>query len=198
MGFRISYIIAPVTPRDLVKPLGFQLGIETDALPYDEWWVGNLKSNGLTVLWSEAEDFVDDVSAELAALSKSGEVYACRVNETMMHAQAVCYANGHEKWRISWRGEDGPKPENLLATGALPDGFAALLEKQTQTQADDATVDHFFEIPLEMVSATAAFRHDYDATNKAFSRFFRIAEAQDAPEPEPVAKKGLLARLLGR
>lgn len=196
MGFRISYIIAPALPRDLVQPLGFQLGVETDALPYDEWWVGTLKSNGKTVLWAEAEEFVDDVTAELSTLSAGGEVYACRVNETAMYAQAVCYAKGHEKWRITWRGDQGPVPENLVASGALPDGFAALLQKQTDAQAQDPKIDHFFEIPLEMVSSEAAFRHDYDMTNSAFSRFFRITESTGAPAPTP--KKGLFAKLLGR
>jgi hypothetical protein len=196
MGFRISYIISPAKPRDLVQQLGFQLGVETDALPYDEWWVGTLKSNGLTVFWAEAEDFVDDVASELAALSRDGEAYACRVNETVMHAQAVCYANGHEKWRIAWRGEEGPMPENLVASGSLPEGFAALLQEKTELQAQDTKTDHFFEIPLDMVSAAAGFRHDYDMTNNAFSRFFRIIEATDAPAA--AQKKGFLSKLLGR
>lgn len=196
MGFRISYIVTSITPRDLVKPLGFQLGIETDALPYDEWWVGTLKSNGLTVFWSEAEDFVDDVAGELAALSRGADVYSCRVNETSMHAQAVCYASGREKWRINWRGDEGAVPENLVASGALPDGFAALVQKQTDAQAQSANTDQFFEIPLEAVASTAGFRHDYDMTNAAFSRFFRITEAKAGDLPPP--KKGFLAKLLGR
>lgn len=196
MGFRISYIITSIAPRDLVKPLGFKLGIETDALPYDEWWVGTLKSNGLTVFWSEVEDFVDDVSGELAALSQQGEVYACSVNETVMFAQAVCYAQGHEKWRIVWDGDGELVAENLVASGALPDGFAALLQKQSDAQAQDHEVDHFFEVPLEMVSAAVGFRHDYDTTNKAFSRFFRIAESTGEVAPAP--KKGFLAKLFGR
>lgn len=196
MGFRISYIIAPVSPKKLVQPLGFQLGVETDALPYDEWWVGTLKSNGLTVFWSEAEGFVKDVAGDLAALSQNGDVYACSVNETNMHARAVCYAKGHEKWRIEWRGDHGPNSENLVASGSLPEGFAASLEKRTEAQSGDTKKDHFFEIPLDMVSASTGFRHDYDMTNKAFSRFFRITEATDAPANP--ARKGLLAKLLGR
>lgn len=196
MEFRVSYIITAIPPRDLVQPLGFQLGVETDALPYDEWWVGTLKSNGMTVFWSEAADFVDDVSAELMRLSHDGEIYACSVIETAMHAQIVTYANGHEKWRVHWRGDDGPKPENLVASGALPVGFAPLLEKQTAAQMADPDKDHFIEIPLELASAAAGFRHDFDMTNKAFSRVFRIAEAQGNIAPSP--KKGLFAKLLGR
>lgn len=196
MGFRISYIIAPIMPRDLVPPLGFQLGIETDALPYDEWWVGTLRSNDMTVFWSEAEEFVTDVTTELAQLSQTGDVYACRVNETSMHALAICYSQGHEKWRIEWRGQDGPLPENLVASGALPEGFASLVQKQTEAQAQDATTDYFFEVPLDVVSTAAGFRHDYDMTNKAFSRFFRITEATGSIAVAP--KKGILAKLFGR
>ncbi|SEW45262.1 hypothetical protein SAMN04488515_3310 [Cognatiyoonia koreensis] len=198
MGFRVSYIITPIQPRDVVAPLGFRIGVETDALPYDEWWVGTLKSNGMTVLWSEAEEFAASVKSELAAMSKTAPVYACTVNETVMSSDASCYQGGHKVWQVTWHGEDGINKENLVATGALPDGFSEIRDRLTARQdAEQDAVDHMFEIPLEAVASIAGFRHDNDLTNGTFARFFRITTADDVKTMKPV-KRSLLAKIFGR
>ena len=183
MGFKISYIITPIAPRDLVRPLGFGLGVETDALPYDEWWVGTLKTNGQSVLWSETLDFVADVDAELTALSNDADIVACRVDEDAQVCAAVYYQNGHRKWEISC----GASAESLVATGDLPDPFADILKNHG---------DKPQMIPIETVAAVSGFQYDIDLMNRRFSRFFRITADQQAAAPNP--PKGFIAKLMGR
>jgi len=183
MGFRISYIVAPVLPKSLVNPLGFRLGVETDALPYDEWWTGTLKSNEQSVFWAEAEDFVADVSAEIAALSQSGPVVACRVDEDGQKSSAICYESGRIKWQI----ESGPTTASMIATGDLPDAYATLLEE---------FADKPLLIPTETAASVSGFNHETDLSNRAFSRFFRIVAASEVTET-PVAKPGFFKKLFG-
>lgn len=183
MSFKISYAVAPCLPRDIVAPLGFQLGVETDALPYEEWFVGTLKENNQTLFWSEAEEFVSDVSAELAALSKTGDVIVCRVDEDAQTSQATCYHGGRKIWDIVK--EAGA--DSLTATGDLPPSYVSVLED---------LADKPFEVPLEVAKGVCGFRYDLDLVNRNFIRFFRITEATEAPPVAP--KRGFFAKLLGR
>lgn len=184
MGFRISYIVATMRPRDLVAPLGFRLGVETDALPYDEWWTGTMKSNGQTVFWSEAEEFVADVANDLMTMSQVSDVVACRVDEDGQTSSAVCYANGHVKWQITATAD----AEELIATGDLPAEYGQVLKD---------FADQPFAVPLETAAAVSGFNHEIDMTNSAFRQFFRIMAATDAPAT-PAPKRGFFAKFLGR
>jgi len=183
MGFRISYIVAPTFPKELVKPLGFELGVETDALPYDEWWVGTLKSNNHTVFWAEADDFIGDVASELSMLSENNDIIAYELNEDAGRSFAVCYKDGRARWKVNM----DPASEGLVATGMLPSFYAGIAE----THAHQPML-----IPLETAASMSGFNHETDLTNSAFTRFFRIT-APTASHAVP-AKKGLMARLLGR
>lgn len=186
MGFRISYILTNTPPRDLVVPLGFKLGVETDALPYDEWFVGSLKSNNQTVFWSETADFVTDITNELMTLSHDSDVIACQIDEDGESASATCFSDGRVKWRI----EAGPDADSVVATGRLPSSFE---------RAAQDFIDKPLSIPTETAAIVSGFNPETDLKSSAFNRLFRITAATDGELSSPSsAKRGLLGKIFGR
>lgn len=176
--------MANAQPRDLVAPLGFQLGVETDALPYDEWWVGSLKSNNQTVFWAEAADFVADITQELMTLSHDGDVVACQIDEDGQTSNAVCYEGGRIKWQI----KAGADTDSVVASGRLPSAF----ENVAQEFANQP-----LSVPVETAAIVSGFNPETDLKSSAFSRLFRIMAGAEA-KTEPKPKRGFFAKLFGR
>ena len=122
MGFRICYIASRATAEQLVSSLGLSTGETRQDVPEGEWWAARLRKSGWTVLWSEAEDFGQQVTAQVAQLSRAFDTYICEVNETVMWSAAEYWSGGRRVWRLTHAG-DGGDILDLTETGSLPEAF---------------------------------------------------------------------------
>ena len=192
MGFRICYLASQADPDQFAQALGLTPVETRKKMPDGEWWVARLKQSGWSILWSEDPQFASVVEKRLAEFSKTHPAYLCEVNETSMWSAASFYRNGSRVWQVSHAG-DGPEIYDLNATGALPPEFETLKAQHFATQkADDGSVDHIFEIPLDLAAREIGFRHEDYLRTDDVDAFSVLAPA---PSPQP---RSFWSRLLGR
>jgi hypothetical protein len=158
MGFRICYVAAKIKPEDLAAGLERKVLREVEEMPFDsDWWVAEIKPKEWSVLWAEDGTFGRNAISQIAALSMTTDVIFCEVNETTMWSSAECWSKGNRTWVVTHAG-DGEDRFDLSKSGDLP---PALSEIETQLvadqNADDGTVDHIFDIPLELAASYIAF-----------------------------------------
>lgn len=160
MGFRICYIASRATPGQLAHSLGLSTEETCQEVPEQEDWIGRLKKSGWTVLWSEAEDFGQQVTAQVAQLSHAFDTYICEVNETVMWSAAEYWSGGCRVWRLTHAG-DGGDLLDLTETGALPEAYSRLKDDaRSRQRAEREGVDHIFDVPLDLAALDFGFRHD--------------------------------------
>jgi hypothetical protein len=139
----------------------------------------------------------------LAALSASGEVIQCTVNETCMISEAAGWRHGRQEWRILHDCEKGLT--HVHAEGNLPSVFAEirtrLVEEQEAEGGDKADVDHVFDVPVEVAKSLTGYRYDevaksltgYDQDTPALpDNSFEVLESTRPPDEA----KSFIQRLL--
>lgn len=196
MGFRICTIASPVPPEALLQALGLAASGPTQAeMPGGPWWVARFRPQGWSLLWSENPNFGFENEERLRALSESGaQVVLCEVNETDMCSAAEGWQDGRSLWRVSHSG-DGMDRFDLHVRGTPPAGLEAIRARHIRAQkAGDGSVDHIFEIPLDLAASFHGFRHDSWPAAEDSEGFTPVAPATPTA---PARKRGWLSRLFG-
>src|SRR5262245_45587635 len=109
----------------------------------------------------------------LSVLSAEAEVVACSVEEHVMVSSAELWANGQRRWRAEHDAQRSIR--HLTTSGTLPAAYADALrnaqEAQDAESADEAEVDYFFEVPLQLARDIAGFKHDEDVPDVKYEAF---------------------------
>ena len=129
---------------------------------------------------------------DLGDISHEQDVLMCLVEEHVMASSAELWSGGQRQWRISHRGDDGPR--GLATDGELPECFPAIRREMEEAQraagGEDADVDYLFEVPLRVAQTLVGFKHDEDCPHMPAERCVALSRA--AP------KTGLFSRLFSK
>jgi hypothetical protein len=184
MGYAISWLAAKGDqPEQLIQALGLRRTGETAEYAEAKFTGCKLQSGWFIVVINQCDHpFIG--SRSLASLSADGDIVACSLEEHVMVCTAEQWRNGQQVWRLEHDAQQGI--EHILASGQLPEGYAAIeqasVEQQAEAGGKKADVDFFFEIPLETAKSLVGFKHD--EARLAGDRF-EILEADPAvPQPE--------------
>lgn len=196
MGFRISYVTAPVPPAELAAALSLPLAGDSADMPGRGPWVAQIRATGWSVLWADDLRFVALHRPALLALSERAEVITCEIDETTMWCAAECLTGGASLWRVAHAG-DGGNVHDLTVDGTPPESLARHrsareAEQAAEDPSDPMMVDFIFEIPQDLAGDRSGFRQDEGLEPDQVGRFHRIAFA------EPPRRKGWFAGLFGR
>lgn len=190
LGYRISYLLAQVDRDVATDAFGLvEIGRMTKQ-PADEaqFWAAYLRKTGWTVIWAEDELFFFERQKEIAKLAKSAPVVMCVVNETVKASTAMGWLGGMLVWDIHHQG-DGDDVSHLDVSGTPPPLFDMLRERAAQGQAEDDSIDHFFDIPLKLAAMESGFRHDATIPNGEVDEYALLEQS---------AERGFFSRLFGR
>jgi hypothetical protein len=119
--------------------------------------------------------------SSLSALSAESEVIACSVEEHVMFSSAERWTNGQRHWRVEHDAQQSIR--HLATSGTLPVVYAEALRKAQEAQdAEDdneAEVDFFFEVPLQLARDLAGFKHDEEIPDVKYESFQVYDSASD-------------------
>lgn len=192
MGYSITWCaVREVAAEQLLSHIRATATGEIEEVPESPLSMAKLRT-GWRLLWSN-QCACPVLTKELVAFASRGhELLLCHVEEHVMASSAELWSDGSRQWWISHESEDGPK--GLHTEGRLPKCFAAIRDEMERARraagGDEADVDHVFAIPLEVARALVGFKHDESCDAVVGDGFAVLAR--------PRARKGLLARLLGR
>jgi hypothetical protein len=98
----------------------------------------------------------------VAQFSSHCEVVTVDLEEHVMVSAATGWRKANKIWSVKHDGQRGV--EHLVTEGQLPSAFSGIREnfchKQQTRGADDADVDYYFDIPIEVAKAVTGYRHD--------------------------------------
>lgn len=191
MGYAITWCAVREESADqLLSHLGLSSTGETEDDPESRFSTIKL-TTGWRLIWSN-ENACPVLTKRLQAFSEEHEVVLCQVEEHVMASSAELWKGGSRKWRISHRGENGPK--GLETEGELLECFASIREQMEDAQraegGDDADVDYIFEIPLKVAQSLVGFKHDENYESVIEGKFAILSDGK--------REKGFFARLLGK
>ena len=160
MGFKISWVgFHEQTKREVLELVGaVDTGVidEANEAPFS----GAEIPGGWFILFSNDFGFVSKELLE--SLSVNGAVVACQVHEGGMVSAAYGYERGEEQWSLVHNSENGVR--DLGVSGSPPPAFEQIRDRLSKEQeADDderASVDYFFDIPIETAESLCPYRHD--------------------------------------
>ncbi len=183
MGFRLNWIaFEGLSPEQVHVRLGLVPTGETMEIPEAEY-CGVALNNGWYVVIEESHERLPEVYND-PALSDGCECVYGSVNETTMFSLASGHRNGSLLWDIVHDSSLGTV--HLDATSYMPACYdlvrTRLAAEQEQAGGEDADVDYFFDIPVEVAREVCGFRHDYDPDAEGDEPFVVL---EYAPPKEP-------------
>jgi hypothetical protein len=163
MGSSLSWIAARgVDKPEFLRRLGLRDTGKLDTGARMERFSVAALPTGWTVLLTDDYDFA--APNRCAPLSAGAYLIACQIEEHVMASAAHGCANGQLLWSVT---HDGDKDlYDLTASGAVPDGFAAIKSRLVKSQDEEAQaksmlpVDYLFDAPVELAAALTGYRHD--------------------------------------
>jgi hypothetical protein len=194
LGYQISYLLAQ-TECDLaigafnLSEISLSAEQPVDKAPF---WATHLRKTGWTLIWAEDECFFEQREARIVALSQHGPVISCVVNETVMASVASCWMGGAKIWSVGHHGDDnnnGNEAIHLDVSGTPPLLFETVRDRAAERQTEDGSVDHFFQIPLDLAAMETGFRHGAPLRDDEVDEYIYLAMT---PKPS------FFARLLGK
>lgn len=175
-----------------MEAIGLRSTPKTEQYPESPFSMATLDT-GWRVVWCNEYESQVLGSGAIEAASMVSDVLLCQVEEHVMASSSELWNQGKRKWKISHKGENGPK--GLEAFGELPECFKGIKAEMEQAQlaegGDAADVDYIFEIPLKVAQSIVGFKHDEDCPH--IKAGFTVLSSS-APE----AKKGMFQRLFNR
>ena len=161
MGFKISWVgFHGLTKSEVLKIVGaVDTGVidEANEAPFS----GATIPGGWFILFSNDFGFVS--KELLKSLSAKGTVVACQVHEGIMVSAAYGYERGAERWALMHNSENGIR--DLSVSGLPPPAFQQIRDRLSQEQEADggesASVDYFFDIPVDTAESLCAYKHDH-------------------------------------
>jgi hypothetical protein len=118
----------------------------------------------------------------LELISRKYPVIACSIEEHVMFSSAEQWLAGSVVWRAVHEGENGPR--NLETSGTLPASFQSIADAHVAAQeadgGDEAEVDHYFRIPLEIARSIIGFKHDEEIPGLNYSGFDLLKDLDPA------------------
>jgi hypothetical protein len=110
----------------------------------------------------------------LAKLSARGPLVCASMEEHVMSSTCSEWANGRKTWGVS---HDSEKDRlHLAVTGKPPHNFAALkqasFDEQAREDANEAAVDHIFDLPLQCARAQTGLdvENDFGLAANSFQK----------------------------
>ncbi|MCP5367585.1 MAG: hypothetical protein H6906_08755 [Hyphomicrobiales bacterium] len=182
MGFHGSYLAARMAPDALARALGLTLGLAlgaADAGRPGEDWIARRSDGTWTVFFALEDDFDAglDHDGRLAALAGEAEVLYCLPDAGTMTSLCSGWTGGRMTWRVWHDGLTG-ESAHLEVDGTPPPPFEAirdrLLADQRRADADGATVDHMFDVPVALFEALTGFRHDTGPADGTFAAYYGV------------------------
>jgi len=193
MGFSFTSLAVKGVARDAALPILGLRGTNTQEEIPESPITGAALPSGWYLVTANRDypAFAED--AILKRLSQTAQVVTCFVEEHVMCSAASLWADGRQVWFVMH--EARQKIEHLETKGSLPPMFAPISERLRAEQAaaggNKATVDHIFDIPVEMVAQLTGYRHDRMMPELGDRAFEILATTEATP------KRSLLRRLLG-
>jgi len=195
MGFSHFWIaVRGLTPERAMEVLGMEVsptprpGLFMDGVALIDW------PDWLLVISDKDNDAFEGPLAKLAAF---GSAVACSINEHVMRSEARGYDAGEERWAVVHDPDGDDSLYSLQIKGSPPTQLEDIVRnaraEQDSEGGEDADVDFMFEIPPKLAESICGFmlgEGDPDA--------IRFSSLKPIGSPEPVEKRGFLARLFGR
>lgn len=129
---------------------------------------------GWTLILSTDPQYAD--SAPLDNLANDAEVVTCCGDEELMYSSASGWLNGRRLWYVVHDGQIGI--QHFHVDGDPPPEFHAIYNRLAVVQAEaggiNITVDHVFEVPIQLAKALTGFRHDEIGEGAAQILFERL------------------------
>lgn len=159
MGFRVALIaIKGRSDGDINSDFGVAPTGEREEIA-ESPVCGAFVSTGWYLLYLNDYPRPDD--AILQKLSKNAELVFCDVNETCMDSFATCWIDGSEQWLVFHDAQQSLM--HLVTSGDLPPQYPKIHAGKTAAQdSDDGTVDHIFDIPIDLFESITGVRYDRD------------------------------------
>ena len=151
------------------------------------------RPNGWTVVFSEDFDWAN--GKRVLELSRLGLVVGCQFEDKVEMASIASEAkDGVELWRVAHVADPIYR---LDVSGEPPAEFADIRERifreQEKVDAGKSSVDHIFDIPLDVAKAACGYRADEEEATFAALKRVGTSTITEAP-----ARRGLVERLLRR
>jgi hypothetical protein len=174
MGFSASWLAVRGKPSTAVlSELGLRGTGEYDDVPDSPHLWGTSLPAGWYLVFANRSDYREDFP--LDRLSSSAELVACFVEEHVMVCAASGWRDGKEVWSIYH--ESDQSLEHLETKGDLPPVFTSIRDRLAAQQAeeggDEADVDYFFDVGVEVAETLTGFRHDEYVPDLKFERLQR-------------------------
>jgi hypothetical protein len=132
---------------------------------------------------------VDDADSRLtaapvlAALSRHGQLIACRAEEHVMFSAAACYRGGALAWSVEHDAQQDIC--HLAVAGAAPDELAAMraaaLHEHDHGPCGDADTDYMFDVPIRLAETLTSFSHDMGLRDPRADAFELLHTLQPLP-----------------
>ena len=181
MGFNGRWIaVKDRSVADLSTLIGFEV-VDGSAINHPvevTHSAGEARGWGLVILTDWEERLLDEKL--LRQLSSDTRLVACLVSEGMMYASSEFWASGQRVWRIAHDGQTGDLSHLDVEGERLPKSLEGHRAKAIAAQADEADVDHMFDVPFYAAREMTGFKHDDEPPKGA--RFHEIRLPQKKAE----------------
>jgi len=159
VGFRVAlYAIFDSNPTEIHQLLGLKPSGVTEEFP-DSPIAGAKTRSGTYILYvNDQSTYGEDAIRPIADTTR---MLLCNVNETVMVSRVAAIRSGREEWAVVHDSSKGL--QHLEEHGELPDGYRAIREEKRSLQdKDDESVDHVFDVPVELFVQLGGVRYDAD------------------------------------
>lgn len=190
MGYSISWLA--------FKGVAVETGLETLGLSRTsrkaEWGrklvTGHALRDGWHLVIAPRCDNPLTSELSLTALSQVAQVIVCRIEEHVMFSSTEFWERGGKVWCVEHDAQQGMR--HLKAEGVLPAAYdIAVREAEEQQDEEDKgpkEVDFYFEVPLQIASEIAGFKHDEE--NAALDQTqFEVYAPSSKPLGDVAARK---------
>lgn len=165
MGYAVSWIAIRGGPAaDVLGALGLRTTGAREEVAESPIVAASLP-DGWHVVLDNTRTFAFESDKRLPARLTAGvEAVTCAVEEHVGVSVAAGWRDGKRIWRVEH--DAGKGLGHLAAEGELPPTFASIRERltgeQARADAGGESVDHVFDIPVELARALTGFAHDRD------------------------------------
>ncbi|MEM1050098.1 MAG: hypothetical protein AAGL24_28335 [Pseudomonadota bacterium] len=160
MGTNICFLGARLAAEEMAKILGLELSAPLPEVPERGSWIGEVKSSGWTVFWSEDGDFGVAKQTRVEDLSTRTEVIHCQLVDTCMASFTESWIDGSMVWMVYHSGEEGDV-FNLEIEGQPPEKLEPIKKHYfSKQEAEGDLVDYVFQVPIDLAYAILGFEYD--------------------------------------
>jgi len=165
MGVSLSWLAAHGKSPEAVREELQLRGTGTPGDIPESSFVGSTSNAGWYLIVARGCEHRIISAPVLERVSAGCEVLTYTVEEHVMFSEATGWQNGKRLWRVTHKGEDGPK--GILAEGTLPAEYTSIrdnyISRQDSEGGEEADVDFLFEIPVVLAQTFVGYKHDEES-----------------------------------